>query len=87
MSEIFKILANISLILAVIFGAYKIYIYFFRICSKKRKKLSRLFYLIQDWFNEIDKNLESGINLSILNNKENSITSFIEENHLNKYKI
>jgi hypothetical protein len=32
-------------------------------------------------------NLETGINLPILNNKENKINSFLEENHLNKYKI
>lgn len=81
----FDILKSIALILSTflsIYAIYKIFSPFF-----KRKKLKRYFELVQDWYDEIDKNLETGINLSILNNKENKITSFLEENHLNKYKI
>jgi hypothetical protein len=82
MIEILKI---ISLIFGIFLSGYaitKIFSPFF-----KRKKLNRFFELVQDWFDEIDKNLETGINLSILNNKENKITFYLEENHLNKYKI
>lgn len=82
MIEILKI---ISLIFGVFLSGYAIV----KILSPffKRKKLKRFFELVQDWFDEIDKNLETGINLSILNNKENKISFFLDENHLNKYKI
>jgi len=82
MIEILKI---VSLIFGVFLSGYaiaKIFSPFF-----KRKKLNKFIELVQDWFDEIDKNLETGINLSVLNNKESKITSFIEEKHLYKYKI
>lgn len=52
-----------------------------------RNRLKKLYSLIQDWYDEIDQNLEKGLNLSLLNNKENKITQFIEDNGLGDYQL
>jgi len=53
----------------------------------KKKKLRRFYELVQEWFDEIDKNLESGINLPVLENMEKRIGFYIEENNISNYKI
>lgn len=42
--------------------------------------------MINDWFDKIDCNLESGLNMSEINNLENKITDYIEAN-LKSFRI
>ncbi len=52
----------------------------------KSTKLRVAVSLINDWFDFIDCNLESGIDFSVLNNKENKVLEYIKAN-LKDYKI
>ena len=80
------IVAAVCTILGGIWLLYKIYA---KLISPRllRNRLRKLYSLIQDWFDEIDQNLEKELNLSLLNNKENKITQFIEDNGLSDYQL
>ncbi|MBA7510619.1 hypothetical protein ES705_02605 [subsurface metagenome] len=78
--------ATILAIPGVIFTLYMIYAIIIS-PRLKRNKLKRLYELIQNWYDEINQNLEKGLNLSLLNNKENKITQFIEDNGLGDYQL
>jgi len=43
--------------------------------------------MLKEWFDEIDIHLSEGLNLDLLNNKENKIRSFVNDSHLNHYKM
>jgi hypothetical protein len=51
-----------------------------------KTKMQKFNQLITDWFDEIDCNLEAGINLASINNKENKILYYIK-NRLSSYWI
>ena len=53
----------------------------------KKGKIKKFYFLIQDWYDEIDKNLNNNLNLDLLNNKEDKILQFLEDNKLNKTKL
>lgn len=53
----------------------------------QKSRLKKLYNLIEDWFDTIDINLEEKINISLLNNKENKIGSYIEDNKLSTHKL
>jgi hypothetical protein len=72
-------LARFAAIFAVIGGLWSVYKRFF---SPKRlkSKLRRFTNMLTEWFDDIDSNLETGLNLAALNNKENKIREYIKEN-------
>lgn len=84
--EILKYLGIIALLFGVFWSLHKVYILFIKPKTRK-SKYCRLYSLIEDWFDEIDKNLESDLNYSLLNNKENKIHQFIIDNNLDKDKL
>jgi len=75
----FELLGGISAIFAVIGGLYAFYakIIFPRTTKAKLQKLNEM---ITTWFDEIDKNLNSGLNMDALNNQEVKMREFICRN-------
>lgn len=51
-----------------------------------KAKLKNLYKMIEEWFDEIDCNLENGLNLSKLNNMESKFTNYVQE-HLKHYEL
>jgi hypothetical protein len=49
-----------------------------------RAKLRRVYALVEDWFDEIDRGLEAGLNMSSLANKEMKVASYIRDHQLGK---
>ncbi len=79
----------IPVIIACIAGLIAIYEFIKKIIIPKfrKSKLKKLYQMLKEWFDEIDIHLNNGLNLDLLNNKENKIRSFINDSHLNHYKI
>ena len=48
----------------------------------RKTKHHHLYGLIKKWFDEIDQNLDSGLNMDKLNNYEKDISDFIRDNKL-----
>lgn len=59
----------------------------FLIRKTKITKIKKLYFLIQDWFDEIDINLNKNLSFDLLNNKENKIRQFIEDNKLKNTRL
>lgn len=78
-------LRNIAVILAVIGGVYTLYDRFIKRNTRKAK-LVKVAEMIKDWFDYIDCNLEKGVEMAELNNRENKIIEFIR-NNLKNYWI
>ena len=81
-----KILGIISLSLGIFWGIYRFYTEFI-ISKTKRHKYHKLYQLIENWFDEIDKNLERDLNFSKLNNMEKKIRLYITDNKLLQSKL
>lgn len=84
--EILKYIGTISLILGFFWSIHKLYDHFLK-PKRKISKYHKLFLMIEDWFDEIDKNLEGGINYSLLSNKENKIRQYITDNKIGSDKL
>ena len=54
---------------------------------RTKSKLRHLFALIEDWFDEIDRDLEQGLSIALLNNKENKFRHYIEDSALSRYTM
>ena len=76
MLELIGIVASIFAILGGVYGFYKKFIKPHTI----RARLQNTSIMINDWFDYIDCNLETGINHAILNNKEQKIIEYIDNN-------
>ena len=68
---------RLAALFAVLGGLYGFFALFIRPRTLKAK-LRKLTEMITDWRDEIDCNLEPGLNLAALNNRENKIRDFIE---------
>jgi hypothetical protein len=84
--EIFKYIGILSLILGFFWSLHKTYSHFIK---PKRNifKYHKLFEMIEDWFDEIDKNLEASLNYSLLNNKENKIRQYLLDSGISNHKL
>ena len=81
MNDLIAMLTFVSLVLSLIgvggiYGVYKTFIK----PRRTKTKLRNLLPLIQEWFDEIDVNLENELLLRKLNNKEKKINEYIETN-------
>jgi len=76
------LITSLFAIVGGLFGFYKIFIKPKRI----KTKLFELLKMTEEWFDELDSNLERNLNTALLNNKENKIREYIET-HLKTYKI
>lgn len=74
-----KWLGHIAVFFAVLGGMYGGYERFIK-PRRLKTKLRKLADMITDWFDEIDSNLEAGLNMAALNNRENKIKDYIEQN-------
>ncbi len=72
-------LEKLAVLFPVLGGVYGFYALFVRPHTLKAK-LRKLTDMITDWHDEIDCNLEAGLNMAVLNNWENKIIDFIERN-------
>jgi hypothetical protein len=52
-----------------------------------KDKLDNFDNKVNDWFNEIDSNLDNGINEASLTNKENEVVKCLKENDLGSYEL
>lgn len=84
--EILKYIGIMSLILGFFWSIHKLYDRFLK-PKRKTSKYHKLFLMIEAWFDEIDKNLEGGINYSLLSNKENKIRQYITDNKIGSDKL
>jgi len=84
--EILQYIGVISLLLGVFWSFHKVYTLFIK-PKQKKYKYHKLFEMIEDWFDEIDKNLELGLNNAVMNNKENKIHQYIIDNKLDTDKM
>jgi hypothetical protein len=84
--EVLTYIGAFSLILGFFWSLHKVYIHFIK-PKRKLSKYHKLYELIEDWFDEIDKNLEMGLNYPLLNNKENKIRQYITDNSIKDDKI
>ena len=80
-----SVLGILVAVITIIGGGYGCYSKLIR-PKRIRTKLQMLLAMIQEWFDEIDCNLENGLNMAALNNKENKIHEYISAN-LGHYKI
>jgi len=80
-----EIVGGIASLFAVTGGIWAAYIKLVR-PKRTKMKLEVLLAMIQQWFDEIDCNLENGLNLSKLSNMENKFTNYIRDN-LKGYEI
>ena len=85
MSEWKEILDFILTIFSIIGSLYAFYIILIKPKIIKTK-LVNLMFLVDDWFDEFDCNLEKDLNTALLNNKENKIRDYIN-NNLSNYQI
>lgn len=53
----------------------------------KKVKIRKFYSLLQNWFDEIDLNLNNNLNLDLLNNKEEKIRQYIEDNKLKNVRL
>lgn len=72
-------LRKLAVLFAVMGGLYGFYWRFIKPRLLKAK-LRKLTDMITDWYDEIDCNLEAGLNMAALNNRENKIREYIEGN-------
>jgi len=79
-------LTNIAALVAVLGGFYG---FWKRFISPKLTtyRLRRFYTLVEEWFDEIDRSNISNLKMTILNNRENKIRSFIKDNGLEYYKM
>lgn len=82
---IIEIIAITASVCTVTGGIYAVYANIIK-PKIKRTRLINLLEMIIQWYDEIDCNLEMNINLSKLNNMEDEIRNYIQEN-LKTYKI
>ncbi len=67
---------------AIIGGLWVVYQIFLKIISPRltKSKLKKLYFLIEDWVDNIEMNLDKGIDMEILGLKEKKIEEFIRDN-------
>ncbi|MCX5726965.1 MAG: hypothetical protein NT030_07340 [Candidatus Saganbacteria bacterium] len=53
----------------------------------KSTKLKKLYSMIEAWHDEIDQNLDRGLNLDLLANREKKIAEFIKKNGLSNHEL
>jgi len=81
-----EIIGTIAILMTIIGGCYG---FWKKVISPKLaiNKLRRFYALVEDWFDEIDRREISDLSMPLLNNKENKIRAFIEDNSLRQYRI
>lgn len=72
-------LGKLAVLFAVVGGVYGFYARFLKPRALKTK-LQKVTHMITDWYDEIDRNLEAGLNMAALYNKEEKILDFIKRN-------
>lgn len=80
-----EIIGSIAAVFAIIGTIWSVYAKFVRPRTTKTH-FKKLLGLVERWFDEIDCNLENGLNMSKLNNMENKIREHVE-NKLNRFKL
>ncbi len=87
MNNLIVMLTFVSLVFGImgLGGFYGIYKNFIK-PKRTKTKLENLLPLIQEWFDELDCNLDKDINISALHNKERKIHEYIEK-YLKHYTI
>jgi len=70
---------RIAALFAVVAGLWSVYKRFIQ-PKRLKTKLKKFTEMVTEWFDEIDCNLDAGLNLAALNNKENKIREFIKDN-------
>ena len=83
LEEIELIIGTVVGFITIIYFAYKGWKKFV-LQRLKKSKIKRLYFLINDWFNEIDVHLDD-LNLNSIHNKENKISDYIDQSL--KYSI
>ena len=53
----------------------------------KRTKLRRAFELIQTWFDQVDRNIEHGVDRPLIDNLEGKIDSYLRDHALERHSI
>jgi len=86
LDEVLKYIGALSLLLGLFWSLHKVYFHFIK-PKRKTIKYHKLYELIEDWFDEIDKNLEHELNIQLLYNKEKKIHQFIIDNKLKNNKL
>lgn len=76
MWEWFGRLATLFAIIGALWAVYKRFIN----PKRRRTKLLKFTKMVTEWIDEIDCNLDVGLNLAAINNKENKIREFIKDN-------
>jgi hypothetical protein len=71
-------LGRFAVLFAVIGALWRGYMVFIK-PKRLKTKLQKFNEMITDWFDEIDCNIEAGLNMAVLNNKENKIREFIKD--------
>lgn len=79
-------IATISALIAILSSGYK---FWKKFISPKltANKLKRFYHLVEEWFDEIDRSNVSNLSITVLNNKDAKIRSFIRDNGLEYHKI
>ena len=81
-----EILSITAVLITVVGGAYGFWKKFI-VPRLTIEKLKRLYALVEDWFDTIDRSNISDVNIFVLNNKGNKIRTFIKDNGLEYYKM
>ena len=77
LEEIELIIGTVVGFITIIYFAYK-GLKKFVLQRLKKSKIKRLYFLINDWFNEIDVHIDD-LNLNSIHNKENKISDYIDQ--------
>lgn len=75
----FEWFTKLTILFAVAGGVYAFYKTFIK-PRRLKTKLQKLADMITDWYDEIDCNLDAGLNMAVMNNRENKIKDYIERN-------
>ncbi|TET39221.1 MAG: hypothetical protein E3J72_00840 [Planctomycetota bacterium] len=70
------IVGIVASICAIVGAAYAIYWRFIK-PRKLKTRLQQVTNMIMEWFDEIDCNLDAGLNIAALNNRENKVRDYI----------
>ena len=78
--------------MGIIVGVFTIVGFIYAIWAKvkprsRNYKLKRLYFLIEEWLDEIDKSTIDDLSPTILDNRENKIRSFIADNKLENIQM
>lgn len=73
------IIGKLAVLVGLLVGLRALYVQLFK-PRTIGAKLQKVLEMITEWFDEIDRNVEKGVDFASLNNKEKKIHEFIETN-------